>query len=57
MGVSDIITEISQYQQVIYLLYMLINIVCESRSMEVGALFDVFAVLCLEKWKLVGVAY
>lgn len=40
----------------LFKLYLLINSVCEWRSIEVGALFDVFTASCLEKWKLVGVA-
>lgn len=62
MGVSNINTGISQCQQVIYLLCMLINIVGESRgqsvrnAMEPWALFAIFTALCPEKWKLLGVA-
>lgn len=62
MGVSNINTGISQCQQVIYLLCMLINIVGESRGQSVRnatepwALFAIFTALCPEKWKLLGVA-
>lgn len=62
MGVSNINTEISQYQQVIYLLCALINVVSKLRgqsirnAMEVWSLFAIFTALCLEKWKLLGVA-
>lgn len=62
MGVSNINTEISQYQQVIYLLCTLINVVSKSRgqsirnAVEAWSLFAIFTALCLEKWKLLGVA-
>lgn len=62
MRVSNIKTEISQYYQVIYLLYNAYRYCLQIKEqsiinpLEVEALFDVFTALCLEKWKLVGVA-
>lgn len=60
MGVSNIKTEISQYYQVIYLLYNAYRYCLQIKEqsiinpLEVEALFDVFTVLCLEKMEVSG---